>query len=109
MKHKLSKNLSLSFISLVLFITLAEIIARVFSEPAIGKPGQGIILEGTNRSFIHDGIIYKTNSLGLRNKKVSFGREETSFRLLVLGDSFIWGDGLDNEVLRTKNLNNSVI
>jgi hypothetical protein len=103
LKHKLFKNLSLSFISLILFITLAEIIARVFSAPAIGKPSQGIILEGTNRSFIHKGIMYKTNSLGLRSEEIPFGREENIFRLLVLGDSFIWGDGLNqDELISTK-------
>ncbi len=92
MKRKHLKNLSLSFISLILFIALAEIIARVFFAPVIGKPRPGIILEDTNRSFIHEGIMYEINSLGLRNEEVPFDREETTFRLLVLGDSFIWGD-----------------
>lgn len=103
MKQKHIKNISIFFISLILFITLAEIITRIFTELPIGKTHQSIILEGTNRSFIHEGILYETNSLGLRNEEVQFGKQETTFRLLVLGDSFIWGDGLkQNELISSK-------
>jgi len=46
MKNKLLKNLSLSLISLILFFTIAEITPRLFWDPTIGIPHQGVILEG---------------------------------------------------------------
>jgi len=39
-------------------------------ESGICKPHEGVILEGEIKLFIHKGILYKTNSLGIRNKEL---------------------------------------
>jgi len=93
MQYKLIKNLSLSFISLIIFLTIAEIFTRIFWNDEFVKLHESFILPGVNRSLIHEGILYKTNSLGIRNKELSLDKDSNTVRILALGDSFILGDG----------------
>jgi len=43
-------------------------------------------------TFIQDGITYSTNSLGLRSKEIDFSKKH----ILVVGDSIVWGYGVEN-------------
>lgn len=93
MKKKLknlSKNILLSFLSLIFFIILAELLTRIFWDPRTSdnQPQADIILEGVDRTFTHEGVTYQTNSLGIRNKEVPCQEDFNTFRILCLGDSY---------------------
>ncbi|MBZ0183561.1 MAG: hypothetical protein K8F60_13975 [Melioribacteraceae bacterium] len=104
--HQLVKNLLLSFISIFLFILLGEILTRIFWLPDNKNETirKGIILEGANRTVVYEGIEYKVNSYGIRNKEVPIEKGNDDLRIMALGDSFIWGDGLQNDELITYKL-----
>jgi hypothetical protein len=103
---KIFQNLLLSFISLILFILLAEGITRLLWNPVKNETDvrKGLILEGANRSVIYEGIEYKINSYGIRNRELSLEKDSNVTRIMALGDSFVWGDGLLNEDLVTVKL-----
>jgi len=42
------------------------------------------------------GVKYSTNSLGARNEEIPYAREPGRRRLVVLGDSIVWGFGVPN-------------
>jgi len=106
LNRKLLKNLSLLIISILIFFTIAEVLTRLFWNVRIEKQHEGVILTGENRSYIHEGILYKTNSLGIRNKEISKGKQENCLRVLAIGDSYTWGDGLSEDKLVTTKLEN---
>lgn len=66
-----------------LFVAVGEIIFRII-EPA-SPPGT------TYGKAIHK------NSLGLRDREFAIPKPDSVYRILVLGDSFAWGVGLENE------------
>lgn len=100
------KNILLSFLSLIIFIILAEGLTRLFWTPSKNETEvrKGLILEGANRSVNYEGIEYKINSYGIRNRELSIEKDSNVTRIMALGDSFIWGDGLPNEDLITAKL-----
>jgi lysophospholipase L1-like esterase len=104
--EKLLKNLLLSFISLVIFISIAELLTRIFWDPRTSEdqPRVDIILDGVDRTFTHEGITYQTNSFGIRNKEISTHKDSLTYRILCLGDSYTWGAGLEEEQLVTLKL-----
>lgn len=110
MKHFL-KNISLSFLSIIIFFTLAEIITRLFWQPSEinSNVREGVILQGANKSLVYEGINYQINSEGIRNRELTTKKDTGTIRILALGDSFIWGDGLKNEDLITLKLENNLI
>ncbi len=95
-------NLLLVVISLLIFFSIAEIATRLLWHYEAKNQYVGINLEGPDRQIINEGVEYRTNSLGLRmNKEVEPERPKGVKRILVLGDSFIFGDGLSYEDLVT--------
>lgn len=44
-----------------------------------------------NRSWVWNGVVYRTNSFGLRNKEVSLVPSSNVYRILMLGDSVTYG------------------
>lgn len=106
-RKKRFNNLLLSLLSLILFISLAEGLVRLLWNPDKRNAGirEGVILEGANRSIIYEGIEYRINSYGIRNKELP-QKDKNSLRIMALGDSFIWGDGQRNEELITVKLEN---
>lgn len=107
-KNALIKNLLLSLFSIIFFFSVLEITARLFWHDETQKEHIGVILNEGNRKLIHEGILYKTNSLGLRNKEIQREKPERVKRILALGDSFVWGDGLPDEDLITVKIENTL-
>jgi lysophospholipase L1-like esterase len=98
-------NLLLSVISLIIFFSLAEIAARLLWHPDARNKYTGVILSGSNRQIIHEGVEYKINSLGLRmNREIEPIKPNGLRHILVLGDSFIFGDGITFEDLITEKM-----
>jgi hypothetical protein len=104
---KLSHNLLLSLLSLILFLLFAEGLTRLLWHPTDNttETRKGLILEGASRIVVYEGIEYQINSFGIRNKELP-QKEKNSVRIMALGDSFIWGDGQRNEELITVKLEN---
>jgi len=99
-------NFGLSILSILVFLIIAEGLTRIFWNTDNEKPHTGIILEGENRIYEKDGVVYKTNSLGIREKEISQVKSSNAIRILALGDSYIWGEGLQENELITKKLEN---
>ncbi len=63
------------------------------------KPlAQGALTMPASRTFV------KINSKGLRDKEYSYDKTEGIYRILVLGDSFTWGYGVETEEIFTERL-----
>lgn len=107
---KIFQNLLLSFLSLLIFILLAEGVTCLLWNPVKNETDvrKGFILEGANRSVIYEGIEYKINSYGIRNRELSLEKDSNVTRIMALGDSFVWGDGLLNEDLVTVKLESTL-
>lgn len=102
-------NLLLALTSLVVFFSLAETATRLLWRYEAKKQYVGIKLEGPDRQIINEGVEYRTNSLGLRmNREVKPEKPNGVKRILVLGDSFIFGDGLSYEDLVTVKIEKSL-
>lgn len=102
------KNILLSISSLIIFILLAEGGTRLFWSPEKNnnQTHKGVVLAENNRGFYYEGVEYKTNSLGIRYKELISDTNKNKFKILPLGDSYIWGDGLQSDELVTLKLEN---
>jgi len=100
--HVLGRNLLLTVGSMILFFSILEIGTRLFWRVEVQKAHVGIIAKEGNQEIAHEGELYKTNSHGLRNKELQTEKVASAERrILALGDSFVWGDGLPEEDLVT--------
>ncbi|MCI0560150.1 MAG: SGNH/GDSL hydrolase family protein [Nitrososphaera sp.] len=99
-------NLLLVFGSLIFFFSLTEIGTRLLWHQKVEPPQVEIILEGANREAVYEGILYRTNSLGLRNSEVQKAKTKGAKWILALGDSMVWGSGLSERDLITTQLKN---
>ena len=108
-KEELLKNLTLLFATIFISLIFFEIAIRII-EPDKSETTPGLIVKddllgfkqasnftarhvNTNSGF---SVTITTNSLGLRSREVE--KEKTKRRVLVLGDSVVWGFGVeDNE------------
>ncbi len=110
MYSKIGKPLFISIFALILVLSVSEILIRSFfpqksNYQCIGsnfgipnslKPNCTIINE------FYNGFFYKikTNAKSLRsNRVVAYKKPSNTFRILVLGDSIIFGIGVNNENL----------
>lgn len=59
-------------------------------------------LYGGHQAMVH------TNSLGFRDDEHDVQRSDDAFRIVVLGDSFVWGFGVDNQDIFTVHLRNAL-
>lgn len=96
-------NLLLFIVSPIIFLSIMEIVTRLFWQYEVKGHHVGVILKGENRKVMHEGIIYRTNSKGIRYREIDDIRSYNK-RVLALGDSFIWGDGLSEEELVTTKI-----
>jgi len=116
--HNKMKNKYIPFLILIIFILLLEIFLRLFSYPTYGF-GKGLFYEdeiiGYKMSQNHFGkqSIYKktvninTNSKGLRDFREYNYERNNRKRILILGDSSSFGNGVElensySELLRKK-------
>ena len=98
-------NLVSSLLAIVIFFGVAETATRLFWHGRVEPTHVGVVLDGAGRKVVHEGIEYRTNSLGLRMESdVAPTKPAGSRRILALGDSFVWGDGLPYRDLVTVKL-----
>lgn len=108
-KEEFLGNLLLLFITIAIFFIFLEIAIRII-KPDRAETTPGLIVKdellgfkqapnftakhiNTNSEFA---VTITTNSLGLRSREIE--KEKTRKRVLVLGDSVVWGFGVeDNE------------
>jgi hypothetical protein len=101
-------NLLLGVTSLLFFLSVLEVGTRLLWHPGAEAGHLGVILKGANRRLVHEGIEYRTNSLGLRNTETDTANVKGAKRVLALGDSFLWGDGLPESQLVTVKIQGSL-
>jgi GDSL-like lipase/acylhydrolase family protein len=101
-------NLLVGVTSLLFFLSVLEVGTRLLWHPGAEAGHLGVILKGANRRLIYEGIEYRTNSLGLRNTEIDTGSVKGAKRILALGDSFLWGDGLPESDLVTAKIQGSL-
>jgi hypothetical protein len=99
-------NVLVSLGSLLFFLSALELGTRLLWHPGPEAGHLGVILKGANRRLVYEGIEYRTNSLGLRNPEMDSGNVKGAKRILALGDSFLWGDGLPESELVTVKIEN---
>lgn len=97
-------NLLLFAGSLIFAIMLAELVLRfILPAPIIWKypqehyisdPEIGHWLEPGQQSFTHDKVV-RTNSVGIRDSEYTSWPHSNVYRILALGDSQTFGNGLD--------------
>lgn len=98
------QNLALFFGSLLFAAILAEIVLRiVLPDPIVWKypqetylydPEIGHWLEPNQQTFTHDKAV-RTNSVGIRDSEYPFRAQDNVYRILAIGDSQTFGNGLD--------------
>jgi len=103
----LIQNLLLMTGSIVVFFIVAEVITMLLWDYKPQGQHIGVVIKDENRRVVHEGIEYVTNSLGLRERELD-RRPKAQKTILVLGDSFVWGDGLPVESLITSKLEKKV-
>ncbi len=108
------KNLSISIISLLLFLIIAEAVS-IFILPAplefkypqtkheLDHDLWWKIIPNQN-AFTHSAQV-RINSLGLRNEEFPSEKPEDEYRILCLGDSITFGNGIENTKTYPKVLN----
>jgi len=98
----------LIFIGLVTFVVLGELFCRIIPQfryeyfPDIYRPDKklGWVLIPSSQAIDRKpcySIRIKINSMGLRDREVALQKKKNTFRILVLGDSFTFGSGVENE------------
>jgi len=101
----LFKKILVIILSPLIFFMILELCTRIFWNYDNNETDTGIILSGTERNVKYKDIEYITNSYGIRNKEITPDTSESP-KILVLGDSFIWGHGLHEESLVTTKIEN---
>jgi hypothetical protein len=92
----LAGNLALAAVSLTVFFGALETGVRLFWSQEGHAPHSGLVLQGVSRRVIHEGVEYRTNGHGIREPELP-PKAAGEHRILLLGDSFVWGDGLREE------------
>src|SRR3989344_4778458 len=103
--HNLSPKLAISIISIVIAILIIEVILRLTSEKTYGldkcqsldEEFHHVMIPNRQCRFKTDewDVVYKINSMSLRDMEYTLNKPEGIFRILVLGDSFAQGHGVD--------------
>jgi hypothetical protein len=86
-------NIALTIGSLLAFYGTLEVGTRILWTHETPEAHEGVVLRGKNREYMHQGVFYRTNSDGIRGVDVP-PKQPGERRILLLGDSFVWGDGL---------------
>lgn len=100
---KMFQNLLLAIASVVIFFAIAEGLTVLLWDYKLQESHIGVVVNEGHKRVIHEGVEYVTNSLGLRERELD-KRPNAQKTILVLGDSFVWGDGIPAESLITTKL-----
>ena len=118
---KIAVNIALLCVSVFVGLILVEVGLRIFQP---GKGGELITITFSDNFAKKDEILgftgipfaegtsyncetkvrYKHNSRGYRDREHAVEKEEGVYRVLVLGDSFVWGVGVGQESVLTYKL-----
>jgi len=96
-------NLLLAIASVAVFFVIAEGLTVLLWDYKLQGSHVGVVIDKGDKRVVHEGIEYVTNSLGLRERELD-RRPKAQKTILVLGDSFVWGDGIPVESLITYKL-----
>jgi len=106
-------NFSVCFISVgVLFLILEVVLIPFVPEPITwldpqeryaNHPSLGYTLLPNQRAFTHSSTVV-TNSYGLRDREFTLKPDHGGFRILCLGDSLTFGNGVDSSSTYPKQL-----
>jgi len=107
------QNIFLLLVSLVLSLALAEVVLRVVIPPPnvwkypqeqyLPDPDIGHRLAPNQTSFTHDKVV-KTNSSGIRDQEFTVQPRAGVYRIIAIGDSQTFGNGLDSSDTWPKQL-----
>ena len=96
MFRSMAVNMALMAGSLVVFFGALEIGTRLLWDYEVREAHEGLVLRGGGREVVQEGIVYRTNSHGIREPEIAPKRPGER-RIMLLGDSFVWGDGLNEQ------------
>ncbi|MCX8063796.1 MAG: hypothetical protein N3G21_01325 [Candidatus Hydrogenedentes bacterium] len=97
------KNILLVLLSIIFVFLVVILIDRIiFSQPFSyfsKKPIPIIFPPFSEEEFVSSDFRYtvKINSIGLRNREVNIPKPENIFRIIVIGDSYTYGWGIEEE------------
>jgi len=101
---KWAANVTLVIVSLVIFFGSLEGLTRLLWDYEVSPPHIGAVVDGRDRVVVYEGVEYRTNAQGFRSRELSKSKPEKTKRILALGDSFTWGDGINTDELITHHI-----
>lgn len=113
---KILLNISILLISIIIFLIILEIVLRLIApNPNVANIVEFIqysqlygweIKPNLNKTLIiSDGTaIVETNSQGFRDYEHKARKNRDKYRIVIVGDSFTWGHGVDNNETYSKIL-----
>ncbi len=120
---KILKNLSLMIISVIVTLSILEVIMRIFYY--IPSPTMDEFDLKTSNYYQKDDVLwwvprnnihgvhnkhgsfettFNTNSSGIRDKEYSLNKPKGIQRIVVIGDSYTWGFGVNDSEIYTERL-----
>lgn len=101
--RRLLVNLALFFLTCLVLLIISEALLRIgIAEPPGVQQFDNVLHHAQIPNIISQGrtnefdVTIKTNSLGLRDNEI-LPKETFDYRILMLGDSFTWGFGVEQE------------
>ena len=121
-RRRVFENLLLVLVSLMFASGMSEIVLRVLGYQPLDTNRERLTfsrydsLLGWHHRPGQEGIFEKSgfrvsvriNQKGLRGHEYPYEREEGKKRVLVLGDSFVWGYGVEQNQIFTEQMENSL-
>lgn len=108
---KIFRLVFLALMSLAIFFTINEMVFRLLdkikSRESFHCPSPVASLPYENRkevTVIANGIEYRLNSLGMRDREYSIVKEKSIYRIIMLGDSAVFGSYVPLEDTMTERL-----
>jgi len=107
------KEFCLLFFSVLLVVLVLHFIDDVFSFPDDYYLIQGLHLifpKGSNEEFVSTDFRYRVSitSIGIRDKEISIPKDKDTYRILVFGDSYTYGWGVNIEDTWVRRLGHKI-
>jgi len=106
---KVIQNIGLTVLTLIIILSIIELYFKLFSPQILNYTTKGMLILDADCGFRPSSnftgvqshpeyvVNIKTNSLGLRNKEIELSKKQNEFRIVVLGDSFTFGYGVEGD------------